>query len=200
MNKQERGLKTRSKILKMALLCFARNGFDNTSIEQICNRAGMSKGAFYHHFESKQHLFLELVNDWLKRIDERLQSLGLESGDVKETISKISSVAESVFKEAGDNVPIFLEIWLKIARDPAVHDKLVEPYQKYLSYFKDLIQKSIDSSNLKKVNAEATARLVIALSLGLLLQSYFEKENQDWEGITREAFLVFTQGILAREG
>ena len=77
---------------------------------------------------------------------------------------------------------------------------LLEPYQRYLNYFKDIIEKSIGSNNLKKINAENTARLIIALSLGLLMQGYFEKEKQDWGEIIKEAFLIFTQGILAEEG
>ncbi len=196
MNKKVKGLKTKNKILDKALICFSNSGFDNTSINQICNEAGVSKGAFYYHFESKQHLFLELISKWLKKVDNRLELEGIDLGNVRESISAISNAAMFTFKEASSNAPLFLEIWLKTARDPEIYEKLIKPYKKYLNYFKNLIKKSVESNNLKEINPEYTARLIIALSIGSLLQSYFEKENQNWEKIINEAFLIFTQGIL----
>ncbi len=63
---QQRGEATRARILEAALDQFAAHGYEAASVDEICARAGVSKGAFYHHFESKQALFLALLNDWLK--------------------------------------------------------------------------------------------------------------------------------------
>ena len=67
MARQRRGQESRERILEAAQLCFAQDGYNATGVAQICRRAGLSKGAFYHHFATKQAVFLELLNRWLVR-------------------------------------------------------------------------------------------------------------------------------------
>lgn len=54
--------KTHELILKSAMSGFIRNGFSGASIRQICKDAGVTNGAFYSHFESKEDLFGKLVD------------------------------------------------------------------------------------------------------------------------------------------
>jgi len=67
MPQQPRAEETRTRILNAAQLCFSRYGYDAASVADICKEAGVTKGAFYYHFETKQALFLELLNRWLKQ-------------------------------------------------------------------------------------------------------------------------------------
>ncbi len=50
---------SRDKILQSAVQLFLEEGFEATSVNDICKHAGVSKGSFYHYFETKQVLFLE---------------------------------------------------------------------------------------------------------------------------------------------
>jgi AcrR family transcriptional regulator len=47
---------TRSKILETALRVFAARGYDQTSVKQIAQEAGIAQGLLYHYFDSKEHL------------------------------------------------------------------------------------------------------------------------------------------------
>lgn len=51
---------TRQRILDAAVSAFADRGFYGTSVEDICERAGFTRGAFYSNFSSRDDLFLEL--------------------------------------------------------------------------------------------------------------------------------------------
>ena len=53
MATQPRGEETRTRILDAALEAFARDGYDDASVAEICRLAGVTKGGFYHHFPSK---------------------------------------------------------------------------------------------------------------------------------------------------
>jgi AcrR family transcriptional regulator len=68
---QARSEKTHKEIMKSAVAEFSRSGYDAASVADICREAGVSKGAFYHHFPSKQKLFLAIMQDWLKGIDKQ---------------------------------------------------------------------------------------------------------------------------------
>jgi AcrR family transcriptional regulator len=53
----------RERVLKAAVDLFARQGYDGTSVSQIIERAGLTKGGFYHHFASKEALLYEVYGD-----------------------------------------------------------------------------------------------------------------------------------------
>ena len=59
------GQATRERILEVANELVLKHGFAATSLEQILQRAGVTKGAFFHHFESKEELATALVDRYL---------------------------------------------------------------------------------------------------------------------------------------
>jgi len=63
----ERRAQTRAKLLKAAGGVFARRGYHEATLDEIVARASLSKGALYHHFASKEDLFLALLADHLDR-------------------------------------------------------------------------------------------------------------------------------------
>ncbi len=69
---------TKTKIVEAAVELFTENGFDATSVQQIVERAGVTKGALYHHFAAKQeillHMFTERFSRDLAELDRILHS------------------------------------------------------------------------------------------------------------------------------
>jgi AcrR family transcriptional regulator len=67
--------KTHELILKSAMKTFKEIGFRNASIRNICKDAGVTNGAFYAHFKSKDDLFATLVSDKLNAFQESYQDM-----------------------------------------------------------------------------------------------------------------------------
>jgi AcrR family transcriptional regulator len=61
--KAEQSEATRRRLLKVARRLFASRGYAGTSIEEIARRARVTKGALYHHFDSKQEVFRAVYED-----------------------------------------------------------------------------------------------------------------------------------------
>lgn len=55
---------TRDKLLEAAVKLVRRQGFAGTSVDQLCGEAGVTKGAFFHHFVSKEALGVALADYW----------------------------------------------------------------------------------------------------------------------------------------
>ena len=53
---------TKNQILEAALRVFVKSGFSKTTMDDIVNESGLSKGAIYHHYGSKKELFLALID------------------------------------------------------------------------------------------------------------------------------------------
>ena len=58
--------KTRKAILVAALDIISEKGLANTSLDQIANQAGVTRGAIYWHFKNKTELFAVILDEWLK--------------------------------------------------------------------------------------------------------------------------------------
>ncbi|MCR5049322.1 MAG: TetR/AcrR family transcriptional regulator [Saccharofermentans sp.] len=82
--------KTHELIMRSALKNFREHGFRNASIRNICKDAGVTNGAFYAHFNSKDDLFSALVSDKLQVFNETYQDLSemhiKSSADVLKTL------------------------------------------------------------------------------------------------------------------
>ncbi|MDR7857566.1 TetR/AcrR family transcriptional regulator [Tissierella sp.] len=68
-NRQKKALETKDKIYKAAYLLFKNYGFDNVSVDSIVESAGVSKGTFYVHFDSKSSLIHALSVDLVDDVD-----------------------------------------------------------------------------------------------------------------------------------
>ena len=69
---------TRKKLTDAALPLFLKHGFDGTGINQILKTASLSKGAFYHHFSSKNEIYQEVITQFFL---QPIKSLDLD--DIK---------------------------------------------------------------------------------------------------------------------
>ena len=71
---QQRSLDKRARLTTAGLAIFGGKGYENTSIEEIVQRAKLAVGSFYQHFRSKRQLLLALMDELL----ENLSQLNLE--------------------------------------------------------------------------------------------------------------------------
>lgn len=74
-SRKKQGLKTKKRILEIALLLFSEKGFDNVTVDKIVDKAGVSKGAFYNHFKSKDEIFIYKFKEIDDFYEEFLKSL-----------------------------------------------------------------------------------------------------------------------------
>jgi AcrR family transcriptional regulator len=68
-------ISTRERILNSAVDLFAQQGYDATSVTQVIERAGLTKGGFYHHFASKDALLYEVYGDLITGQLERMDAM-----------------------------------------------------------------------------------------------------------------------------
>lgn len=66
---------TRQKLLETALQLVWQSNYDNIGVNEICARAGVTKGAFYHHFETKADLFYAASRQYWEELRDQLDSI-----------------------------------------------------------------------------------------------------------------------------
>lgn len=193
---QKRSEETRSNILEAAIDLFAREGYDATGVAQICQAAGVSKGAFYHHFPSKHAVFMEILKTWLKVLDTQMLFTWQGSQDVPQALLKMAAILQQVFDQASGQLPMFLEFWAQASRDPQVWQAVVAPYRHYQEFFLGMIEQGIAEGSLKSGDAGIAARTVVAMAVGLLLQGMLNPDETDWGKVAQQSMQVLLKGLV----
>jgi AcrR family transcriptional regulator len=193
---QQRSEETRAKIIESAIKLFSARGFNAASVDDICAEAGISKGAFYHHFRSKQELFLALLDGWLKTIDNAIEAS--KELTAPETFMQITEAFPYIFATAGEGLPMFLEFWLQASRDEKIWQASISPYRRYHKYFTSLIKKGVDEGSFVEVNPELTSRMIISTAMGLLLQSLLDPKGAKWEKVARDSTTMLVNSMLKK--
>jgi len=190
---QQRSEETKSHILEAAVKQFSVNGYNKASVDSICEQAGVSKGAFYHHFQTKQDVFLALLDGWLQTFDKAIEAS--KDSSVPETFQMMTEYFPYIFQSASDNLPMFLEFLQQASRDETVWQASIAPYRRYHKYFASLIKRGIAEGSFADVNPDLAARLIVSAAMGLLLQSLLDPEGAKWEKVARETMQVMMMGL-----
>lgn len=108
----------RREILEAAIVCFARNGFHQTTTAQICAEAGMSSGNIFHYFANKEAIIEAIVAE--DRRETAAYFAGLDV--VEDQFGAILGFLDSSLEYAVDEttVRLILEIAAESIRNPAI--------------------------------------------------------------------------------
>lgn len=191
---QQRSEETRANILDAAVRRFAISGYEAASVDDICSEAGVSKGAFYHHFPSKQAVFLALLDGWLKTIDSGLE--GFRQPTIPETFVRMTQLLPAIFAAADERLPMFLEFWTQASRDEKVWEATIAPYRHYRDHFAKLVEDGIAEGSFKgDVDPQAAAQVILSLAVGLFLQGVLDPQGADWQKVGEESMKILMNGL-----
>lgn len=94
-------ISTRDQIINSALALFADNGYEATSISDICEKASVTKGALYWHFKTKQDLYSKLIYGILDSYLNDIKDIGKEGYD---TIGYLREFTKETFISIEQNI------------------------------------------------------------------------------------------------
>ena len=193
---QQRSEETRSRILQTALSCFAERGYDATGVAEICQRAGVSKGAFYHHFASKQALFVALLDRWLAALDGQMAGSRAPGVTAPQALQALVGLLQQALREARGQLPMFLEFWRQAARDETIWRGTMEPFKRYRSLLAGIVRQGIAEESLRPCDPDDAARTLVSMAAGMVLQSALDPTGNDWELSAQAGIDMLLHGLL----
>jgi len=199
MTQEERSQETRSRILAVAEQSFAEHGYDVTSVDSICHGAGVSKGAFYHHFPSKGSVFVALLNAWLAELDRQFTAVQTGDGSVPRQVAAMAAGVDEIYHVAGTKWNILLEFWAKSKADPEVAHSTIDMIRRYQGFFQQVLERGVSEGSLQVKDSNLAATLMLSVVLGLLLQGILDPEGQDWGALMQRVLAMLMDSMGGRK-
>jgi AcrR family transcriptional regulator len=188
---------TEGKILKAALGLFVRNGYHGTSIGDIMSKVGMTKGAFYSHFDSKGDLFLRLIEEYRARFfNEILSNINEYEGNALEKIRRTFNTLAKFASENTDLCVFLTFLTTEMNADVDFEPVLRNVYLDYQKVISNLIKQGIKQGVFKKeLNPDLAALTFMALHDGTLHQWVLNRQYIDGEEYVRTFCDIFVSGL-----
>ncbi len=187
----------KNQILEAAIAVFARLGFQQTRMDDIAEQAGLSKGALYLYYKSKDAIIAELLKYFFAQEFKRLQ--GFVEADrqeaVREQLMTLTHQLTSVMKWMARLMPIAFEFYAIAGRDKEVRQFLQEYFKAYRTELARLIQRGIERGEFRAVDVEATAITLAALYEGLALLYFVDPQALPWAEQVETSVRLLLEGI-----
>lgn len=167
----------REQIIEAAQRCFARDGFHNTTMQVICREAGISPGALYLYFKSKEELIEGICESEKGRLAQDLATLD----NAPDFIAALGKLAETYcLEEPIDKVRMQVEINAEALRNPAVGRVVGEIDRFILESLERLLTDAQAKGRINPIaDAGTVAQVLSMVGDGLFLRRAL---NPDFDG------------------
>lgn len=168
----------RTRLLDAAARVFADKGYAGTKIKDIVRAAGLSSGALYGRFDSREQLLTEAV---VAQVERSMSALSVETGDIADVIA--AGVAENT-GPLTDSEALRVELYVTARRMPEVASALSEARMRQRHAVTPLVHRARrDGSVVAGADTESILYFLETVGLGLLLQrsaGFSPPDTESW--------------------
>ncbi|MFD3497458.1 TetR/AcrR family transcriptional regulator [Streptomyces sp. NPDC058676] len=193
-----RRVRTRANLLDAAFAVFAAKGFGRVPIEEVCEAAGYSRGAFYSNFDSLDELFFALYRQRADLIAEQVAEALALDGPELDVPASVDRVTEVLLLDV-DWLLVKTDFLVHAARDPAVAQSLLQHRERLRQAIEDRLARATGHTALPAVlgGIDGAARAVVAAYDGVTTQLLLDKDVERarvWLGQLLTALLTDGSG------
>ena len=196
---------TKEHILKVSLGLFLQKSFKEVTMKELVEKTGMSKGAFYHYFESKEQLFLEVVNNTLSAAEVDYSKFNKDSlyQFYHEYLAFLHNVTDSLFQTIDKNdtslgMNYFSLVFDAIKLFPSFKEQMLKSHQVELGALTEIVHNARSSGEINSfMNDEQIASIFIFSNDGLGLRNIMNGRTEDIGNSLAALWDSFYKGLKA---
>ena len=188
----------RAHIMQAALACFARKGYHLTTMDDIAQESGLSKGSLYWYFDSKKELFLSIFEAYFRQIEVAVQPVLEGTLSPSEKLRAVAEVFVGGMIETQPLVGVMIDFWSQTRYEEDIYQLLRQVYEPYYQGLAAIIEEGIQQGEFRPVNAAHLASLLMAVYDGLMMQWLAMPEWVDWAGQTETLLDALLEGLRPR--
>jgi AcrR family transcriptional regulator len=192
MSRAERREQTRQELISAAEACFVTRGFHATSVDQVAERAGYTKGAVYSNFAAKEDLFFAVYE---RRVEQALTEVapGLRQAGPEHAIDWLATTTIERRDRDDGWLAVFFEFWGHVVRYPELRERFAAIHARFLELLAEAVRQLAEDRGLA-LPADVTASQVAlawnAMEVGLGLERLTQPKAVDVVVARRMSWLL----------
>jgi AcrR family transcriptional regulator len=177
----------REAILEAATQCFAKKGYNETTVDDIAKASSTSKGSIYLYFSSKEEIFF-LLNE---RRTERFFSIKKDMDQQGSATEKIHFLFKRFLSgklQEGDleRISVSFEFWIYVSKHPEKQEMFDDRAHIFTVFMKEIITEGIETGEFSPdASIEDLSYLFWALTDGVSLHLLFHKQEEMYKQMLR---------------
>jgi AcrR family transcriptional regulator len=181
LSRAERRQQTRQELVTAAEACFVTRGFHATSVDEVAERAGYTKGAVYSNFAAKEDLFFAVYQ---RRVEHALTEVapGLRQAGAQPALDWLATTTIERRDRDDGWLAVFFEFWGHVVRHPELRERFAAIHARFLELLAEAVQQLAQDRGLA-LPAEVTASQVAlawnAMEVGLGLERLTQPQTVD---------------------
>jgi len=186
---------TKSKIFHIAAKLIAQKGYNAVSMREISEHSGVSKPMIYYYFESKEKLYLALINSGLAYDENQVQAIMKEEMATKDKLIKIFKIQFERCQLYPEFIKFFLHMFVKI-EDTPLAERFRQEELRIKHGLMKLIQEGIDRGEFgMSVKPEIAVEMIIGTITHFMWHQLNSKKKILTEELAEEIIEVLFKGL-----
>jgi AcrR family transcriptional regulator len=183
------------QIIEAAVSVFAREGFNKARMDDIADKAGLSKGALYWYFKSKDAIISAILDSLFDREISRIRKMVDVDLPAREMLEVyINSVTEDIVAMK-PIMPILYEFIAMGFRQKSIQKSMQRYLRGFMEVAEPLIQRGIDKGDFIDVDPTKASHTLGALIEGSIILWSYDPENIDVKEVIESSFNLVLEGL-----
>ena len=196
---QQRAIETRRRIVDAAYQVFARRGYGQATVDEIGDEAGVSVGALYHHFASKEELFRAILDEHMREEEGELAVL-LPATSFREAVEHFADFWLNHLRDKHSSDPLFMEFWAQATREPWAQEAVVAFFRRGADLLSRALRLAQEAGVVREdLDVEAAGTLLYATMEGLAVLWAIDPKGTDLAQL-RDPWVELMERFVAADG
>lgn len=188
----------KAQIINAAEDVFTQKGFNEARMDDIADKTGLSKGALYLYFKSKDDLIIAILDRMFQREMKQMEGLDQAGLSAADAIWKMTEAVTNNILGFVRLVPIVYQFLALAFRNKYVQKALKKYINQYIDMITPIIEQGIKSGEFRKVNAREVAIAMSAIIEGTLLLWVYDRDLVEPEKHIRSGVKLLLEGVQTR--
>ncbi|HSC36005.1 MAG TPA: TetR/AcrR family transcriptional regulator [Thermodesulfobacteriota bacterium] len=182
----------KEEIIRAAAKLFSQKSYHDVTMDDIAEKVGVAKGTIYLYFDSKEKLYLEIMEETYEEIESILEKETAKSDPAPVKLKKVLGLIFKFYLQNLDVLRILSRDETHLIRE---HYEFTEHWRlRRIKLYEKILEKGINEGSFRPSNTELTALIIFGLVRSVM---FYYKSEKSAESIAEEVFSMISEGILA---
>ena len=197
--KREQRTASVDRILDAALSLIVSNGYHATTVDQIAQKAGLTKGGVYNYFQTKSEMLLALLQEIEGLIvDNMIERVAAATASSQDKLVAAIHTQGLLAANKAKYLLLFILVLMEFSGtgDPIEH-RVRAIYKRFIETIEGIVEKGKSAGEFRaELSTKELAAVILALEHGTLLEWYCRSGELDGKELVRAARTVLLNGII----